>query len=231
MHSNIYPVLFNLLAYDKGFNFITYRTYTSNAMLSFFMSMNKFNKIKFINNKVLSIKRNKNKSILNKFLNFFFRRGLKIQYTNTLNSSVSDFYFFFFFFNKSLNNMYKGYSEIYNLIPNFLNFYNFGTMLNFLNTLLEPFFFIKVKKVEKKYRKKLKKKFVAQPSYVQPHKRVGLVLRSILYYTNLFSSYKLSERLSLGLFKLLVEQKNSYLYRRKIYMYSKMFKKFQKKVV
>jgi hypothetical protein len=46
----------------------------------------------------------------------------------------------------------------------------------------------------------------------------------------MFSHNSVSERLSWALFKTLTEQKNSYLYKRKIYMYTKMFKKFQKKV-
>jgi ribosomal protein S7 len=89
---------------------------------------------------------------------------------------------------------------------------------------------MRVKKVEKKYRKKLKKKFTIQPIYVKPKKRSSFVLRSIVNYTNLFSSYSFSERLFLAVFKSFTEQKNSFLYKRKLFMYSKLFKNNQKKV-
>jgi len=136
----------------------------------------------------------------------------------------------FFFFNKTLGIDNKYYRDMFLIVPNFLNFYSFQTILIFFNSILEPFFYMRVKKVEKKYRKKLKKKFTIQPLYVKPTKRSSFVLRSIVNYTNLFSSYSFAERLFLAVFKSLTEQKYSYLYRRKLFMYSKLFKNNQKQV-
>jgi hypothetical protein len=155
---------------------------------------------------------------------------LKIKYVNILSKAISRVYFMFFFFNSSLSIENKYYKDMFLVIPNFLNFYNFKTILFFFNNVLEPFFYIRVKKVEKKYRKKLKKKFTIQPIYVKPIKRSSFVLRSLINYTNLFSSYSLSERVFLALFKSLTEQKQSFLYRRKLYMYTKLFKNTQRKV-
>jgi len=139
-------------------------------------------------------------------------------------------YFIFFFFNKTVAFENKFYKDMFLIIPNFLNFYNFKTILNFFLLLLEPFFYMRVKKVEKKYRKKLKKKFTIQPIYVKPQKRANFVLKNLITYTNLFSSYLLEDRIFLAIFKSLIEQKSSFLYRRKLYMYSKLFKNNQKKV-
>jgi len=147
-----------------------------------------------------------------------------------LGESITRLYFMFFFFNKALGVDNKYYRDMFLIVPNFLNFYNFQTILIFFNSLLEPFFYMRVKKVEKKYRKKLKKKFTIQPIYVKPNKRNSFVLRSLVNYTNLFSAYSFSERLFLAIFKSLTEQKYSFLYRRKLFMYSKLFKNNQRRV-
>ena len=224
------PVYFNMHACESRYNLIYYYQHLKSVCNYMFLSTKKTKKIKFSNKNILSTKRRANMDISDKFLNFFLRRGLKIQYLKSLNLGISGFYFFYFFFNKFLSKQHMDYSSVFNLIPNFIGFYYFPKMLNFFSNLLEPFFYLKVKRVEKKYRKKLKKKFVSETVYIKPQKRIGLVLRSLLYYTNIFSHNSVSERLSWALFKTLTEQKNSYLYKRKIYMYTKMFKKFQKKV-
>ena len=187
-------------------------------------------KITYNNQIMLSTKRSTNLSIISRFLNFLVKKGLKIRYTNILSKSIARLYFMFFFFNKPLSVDNKYYKDMFLIVPNFLNFYNFKTILLFFTSILEPFFYMRVKKVEKKYRKKLKKKFTIQPIYVKPAKRNSFVLRSLVNYTNLFSTYSLSERLFLAIFKSLTEQKNSFLYRRKLYMYSKLFKNNQRKV-
>ena len=224
------PVYFNMHVCETRFNLVYYYQQLRSTCIYIFLNTKKTKKIKFNNKTLLSVKRRNNLNISNKFLNFFLRKGLKIQYLKALNLGISGFYFFYFFFNKFLIKQHEGYSSVFSLIPNFIGFYHFSKMLDFFSTLLEPFFYLRVKRVEKKYRKKLKKKFVSETVYVKPQKRIGLVLRSLLYYTNIFSHNCVSERLSWALFKTLTEQKNSYLYKRKIYMYTKMFKKFQKNV-
>jgi len=216
--------------FEKRYNLISYDQQLKSTCSYILINTKKINKLKFQNKTLLSVKRRSNINIAGKFLNFFLRRGLKIQYLKALNLGISGFYFFYFFFNKFLVKQHSNYSSVFGLIPNFIGFYHFSKMLNFFSNLLEPFFYLRVKRVEKKYRKKIKKKFVSETVYIKPPKRIGLVLKSLLYYTNMFSHNSVSERLSWALFKTLTEQKNSYLYKRKIYMYTKMFKKFQKKV-
>ena len=155
---------------------------------------------------------------------------MKIKYINYLNKGVNFLFFFFFFFDKNLIETYKGYSETVELIPSFTNFYSVNIILQHFINLLEPFFYLRIKRVEKKYRKHLKKKFLAHPVYVNPLKRTNLVLKSLAYYINLFPSFYFVDRVGFSLFKTLTEHKDSYLYKRKIYMYSKIFRKFQTKV-
>lgn len=179
----------------------------------------------------MSVNRSAKVPLVNRFLNLFLKKGLKIKYTNFLNTAINLIYYNFFFFNKTLSVTHINYNEFLLIIPTIRGFYMFNNTLKLMVNLLEPFFYLKVKRVEKKYRKHLKKKFVGQTIYIKPAKRVGLVLRSYIYYLNLFSNYNVEPRLASSLFKTLVEHKNSYLYRRKLYMYSKIFKKYQNQVI
>lgn len=230
VQSLVYPFLLLSFLNKNFFNVYFYRWSHYNSLRNIFSSVVIKKKIKHDTNIVLSDKRASTLSLISRFINFLIKKGLKIRYVSTLNKSITRLYFMFFFFNKTLGLDNKYYRDMFLIVPNFLNFYNFQTILFFFNSLLEPFFYMRVKKVEKKYRKKLKKKFTIQPIYVKPKKRSSFVLRSIVNYTNLFSSYSFSERLFLAVFKSFTEQKNSFLYKRKLFMYSKLFKNNQKKV-
>lgn len=200
-------------------------------LMSFFYNdVKKFSKIKFVNNQQLSVKRHKNVSPITRFLMVLMRHGLKIKYLNYLNTAVSDVYFSFFFFDKQVNETYKNYMNIINYTAQKLNFFKINTILSFLVRLLEPFFFLKFEKIQKKYKKKYKKSFLSKIVYILPHKRLNLVVRALYNYVSLFSQFDLQNRLSSSLLKTMLENKNSLLYRRKIFMYNQVFKRIQKKV-
>lgn len=230
IQSLIYPLFLYTNLNKNIFSNYFYKWNCTNALKNVVIDFSIQKKIKYTTKKLTSLKRSNNISLLLRFLNFLVKNGLKIRYANILSSGVLKLYSMFFFFNKTLASENKYYKDMFLVIPNFLNFYSFKIILHFFSSLLEPFFYMRVKKVEKKYRKKLKKKFTIQPIYVKPQKRVGFVLKTLVNYTNLFSSYSLSERMFLSLFKTLIEQKNSFLYRRKLYMYSKLFKNNQRRV-
>jgi ribosomal protein S7 len=177
-----------------------------------------------------SEKRTANLTLVNRFLNIISRHGQKIKFLKSLNGGINIFYFYFYFLNTGLVSSMKGYGELYGAIPNFVNFFRFSTILKHFTTLLEPMFYIRIKKVEKKYRKAVKKKFQSQLAYIKPNKRTNLVFRTLINYFSVFSHYRYYERIGNALFKALVEHKQSYLYRKKIHMYTKMFKKHKKKV-
>lgn len=199
-------------------------------MSSMYQNVRRFSKIKYINNQHLSVKRHKNIPPINRFLMVLMRHGLKIKYLNYLNTAISDIYFSFFYFDKQISSVYGNYMNAINFVSQKFNFFKISTILNFLIALLEPFFFLKFEKIQKKYKKKYKKNFIAKVVYIRPHKRLNLVLRALMNYISLFSQFELSNRLSSSLLKTIVENKTSFLYKRKIFMYNKVFKKFQKKV-
>lgn len=228
--SLFYPFFLYTTINKNWFTSYFYKWRHDNAMRGVFLDTQINKKIIYSNTNILSTKRVSNKSILERFLTFLLKNGLKIRYCNILSRGISRLYFMFFFFDKLTAGDNRFYKDMFTAIPNFLYFFSFKTILTFFTSLLEPFFYVRVKKVEKKYRKKLKKKFTIQPMYVKPAKRTSFVLRVLITYTNLFSSYSLSERLFLSIFKTLTEQRDSFLYRRKLYMYTKLFLNNQKKV-
>ena len=219
--------------FDLNLTDTSYSNYYENCVANFnnyLCTLPLVKKIQYQTKEKSSLKRNRNKTQLNRFLSFLFRKGSKIKYLNYLNSGINFLFFSFFFFDKNLTENHKGYSETVELIPSFTNFYSIDIILQHFINLLEPFFYLRIKRVEKKFRKHLKKKFLAHPAYVNPSKRTNLVLKSLSYYINLFPSFYFSERVGYSLFKTLIEHRESYLYKRKIYMYSKIFRKFQTKV-
>jgi hypothetical protein len=198
---------------------------------NFLLALRIKKKITFYDNFYISSKRKKNQTLIEKFITYLMRRGLKIKFTKIFNDSLRDFYKFFFFFNNQMSNDNKYYKPFLEIIIIFDNFFRFNDVLVFLVNLLQPFFGYKIEKVGKKYRKKLKKKFTGKIIHIKPKKRTSLVFKALLSYIHLFSLYKLSNRVSQSLFKTVIEQKNSYLYNRKIKTYAKIFKKLQKKVL
>jgi len=229
-HSNIYYTVFESYYYIHEENFTLFKKNTKTAQINFLNIVTKKKKMNYPDNQLDSYKRVNNLPVIIRFLNYLFRHGLKTKTLKDFNKGLSDFYFYFYFFNKKINAAYKHYNDVYALAPTLGNFYRFDSILKSIADDLEPFFYLKVERVEKKFRKKLKKKFTSKIIYINPKKRSNLSYKALAYYPKLFSQYDLSSRIGEGLFKTFIEQKDSYLYKRKIFMYSKVLKKFQKGV-
>jgi hypothetical protein len=73
--------------------------------------------------------------------------------------------------------------------------------------------------VPKKYRKKLKKKFTYKLNYLLPKKRVAVLLKWLSLYTAEIKKKELSSRFFEVLMSIVFNYKNTYLYKRKIYIY------------
>jgi len=229
-HSSIYYAIFKSYYYTYEDRPASFKRGVRRSHFNFLNGLIKKTKVNYIDSQQDSYKRSKNLPVVVRFLNYLFRHGLKIKTLNHLNKGLCDFYFLFFFFDKDTNPNYKNYKDIFNLAPAFGSFYKFTNILSFLVRGLEPFFYLRVTKVEKKYRKKLKRKFTSKIDYIDPKKRSNLAFKALAYYPKLFPQYSLCTRIGQGLFKTFVEKNDSYLYRRKIFMYSKVLKKFQKAI-
>jgi len=175
--------------------------------------------------------RNKRKKffLYEQLLKLFFTHGLQIRYLTTLNKSVSLFYFYFYFLNRELNVTHQHYMQYVDILPTTAYFFNFEKILGVFTELLEPLFNIRIKRVEKKYRKKLRKKYIGDYIYIAPDKRARLVLKNVLNYSSLFSKFALSSRLSSSLLFTLIEYKSSHLYKKKLFVYTNVLKKLKSK--
>lgn len=181
-------------------------------------------KITFLNlNKDLSQKRLKNLSIFDRFLNLFFKDGLRLKYLNYFNKSIQQIYHTLYFFWKTLT--FAQYVYIDSLFSSEKHNYDiFSALIYEMTVLLEPMFQMRVEKVNKQFKKVIKKRFTSKIIYVKPNKRLHLAMKAIILYLNLFKPHKINERFYHSLFKTLVEQKQSYLYKRKIYLYNRLIK-------
>lgn len=228
-YKNSYTISYMLPTINSVFfkntkNRININNFLLNEVL-FFKKMKKKHKIQRLDK---FDQRLKNLTYTNRFVNILSRHGKKDKYINMLNKGLNHFYFYFYFLNSSVTT--RGYQELFYTTPNFVRFFNFSTIVKHFVILLEPIFFIKVKKIEKKYKKLLKKKYQTHLTYIKPNKRANLAIRSIITYFNVFPSYRYYIRMGEAIFKSLVEHKQSYVYKKKINAYIKMFKKQKKKL-
>ena len=163
--------------------------------------------------------------ILNKLNKTFMVSGYKLK-------SYTNIHYSFFKLYSMLNIETLGFvSKNYVYFKEFLfnnvldrNLNSAYSIINWLFFWYQPMFYVKCSLVPKKYRKKLKKKYVYSASYVDVSKRKNIALRWVLFFLNTFNSYKTKNRLFLLFSDLIFNFKNSIVYSRKIKMYKKVFK-------
>ena len=202
---------------------------------SFYKSF-KFNKnifIKNINKKRKNFKdnsnlRDKNLIILKKYYNISVYNGKKELFFNRFNNFLKLFFFIFikkndFFFKYSnYNNLYK----LFNLkIENFDFNYLIKDFINNYNSIFD----IKISKVPKKFKKKFKKKFNFELVYIYNKKRLKYTLKLINNYVKNNNKINLENNFFWSFSDILLDPKNSFLWKRKVNIYNKAMKKFFKK--
>ena len=178
----------------------------------------------------IKLKKFKNNNPVLNLLKIFSKHGLQIKFWSILNKSIFYFYYRFYFFNKNAALYNKKYFLLMDLFV-WDNFFFFNSVVIWFSNILEPIFSFVVKKVEKKFRKKLKKKFTATCIYIFPKKRLNLVIRNLLNYSNLFEDYNITKRLGKSFLRTFIEYKESDLYKKKIAAYSEILKNQQNNVI
>lgn len=180
------------------------------------------------NQKNDSFKRDKNSTIVEQFFNVSMKDGKKLVILKQWNIFVSNL---FDSFKENDNNLshYKNYESILDLLNTKKNYYNFDLLLNRSIILFEPLFNVKIEKASKRMKSKLNKKYVYKVVYIKKEKRLKHVLKLINSYSERFQNYNYWERLYWMFASILLESKNSYLWRRKIFVYKKALKKLFKK--
>ncbi len=204
-------ILINLLKLHKNFlfNLFDFLYYNSRYKLS---SLN-------------SNKNNTNLIVLTKVIPFFIKGG------NSFKNSIFFYNLFSKFYKIMYNNElgfkltdYKYYKEFFYNFSRYSNYKNLNYLLHWIFFLIEPMFHIECSVVPKKYRKKLKKKYLYKIKYLNKHKRLNKTLNWISRYVNTLKNYSATNRQLLVFLDLLLNYKNSYIYNKKILIYKKVFK-------
>lgn len=139
-----------------------------------------------------SLKRDKNISILNSYLNIMIFNGNKNTLFKHFNEAVENF---FYIFNNENDEFYKhkDYLILNYLSNNFIEYNDFVYMLNKFLPDYYSIFDIKTKKNNKK--SKNKKKYSHKIFYIPENKRLKNTLKILNSYSNTFKNYNLWERL------------------------------------
>lgn len=193
------------------------------------LNQNEFDKDRVNTNLFSFIKRNflkkNNKTFVDMFLRNSSFSGKKLKIINCCN--LVSLLFFANFIKKStfLSNKFSNYNIFYNFSKSNEFFFDFNYILENVVNLNESIFTTKVSKSDKRSKKKVKSKFNLELKYLNRVKRQSNVIKLLNLYANNFNYYKLHERLLTSVMTTLFDQKNSDMYKKKIYTYNTALKK------
>lgn len=178
------------------------------------------------NIKKTSIKRDKNVEMLKQYINLIQKNGKKLNFLKSFNKSIENL-FFVLTFNFDEFKHYKYYNDFVYLHNNNHYFSNINNFFeNSLNSL-ESIFEIKTIKNNKKL--KLLNKYTHEIVYIPRKKRPKYVLRALALYKENFKNYNLWERLFWSILLNILNKNNSFLLKRRDYIYNKSIKFFKLK--
>jgi len=150
---------------------------------------------------------------------------------NSFQNSVLFYKIFFniykIFFNNFSYDSFKIYKYSKEFFYNFFRYKNYNSInyiLNWVFSWAKPMFCIECSVVPKKYRRKLKKKYLYKVKYLNKIKRTSKILNWIVQYTNTLKNFKFLNRSIIVYLDLLLNYKNSYIYNKKLLIYKKIFK-------
>ncbi len=207
-------------------NFIQFYFLLRGGNLVFFFYLKNYF-FKFSNKNITNSKLSNNKQInqvFNSFLVFFMRFGKKILNFKFLTKSFLNIFNIIFLSNFQ---NFKNYSFLKEFLFNVKLNKSLNNVVYILNWSLfwyEPIFSIKCSVVPKKYRKKIKKKYLYKIAYLNSTKRKNVAVKGVLSYLNTFKNYSVLDRLTLTLSDVIFNFKNSYIYKRKLVVYKKIFR-------
>lgn len=176
-------------------------------------------------NKKQDLMKDINTTNINKFVNMMLKSGGKLKFFNYLNTVTNIFYYSFIYKSSFLQNKFDNYTLFFNFSRENSFFFNFNFILNNILVLNESIFNIKVVKLDKRNKKRLKKKYDFEVKYLKKQKRKGFVFKALHLYSNSFNYYKYHERLLASLLTTFFFQKNSKIYKKKLFAYSSVLKK------
>ena len=174
--------------------------------------------------KKTSINRDKNNLLSQQFINIFIKKGKKIKITHNFNIFLENF-FFILINEMNVLKKYKDYEFFYYLNNINMNFSNIDYILNFYIKKLESIFDIKSKKNDKK--SKSKSKYSYEMKYIPKEKRLKNSLKVFKLYSENFKYYKIWERIFWMLSTTFFDYENSFIFKRRLFIYNKSIKFFK----
>lgn len=173
-----------------------------------------------------SLKRDLNNTIIQQFLNLNLKKGAKFNLFKHMNKSVENF---FYILNKENEEFfkYKNYKSIFFLTNNFHDYNNFNYLLKSFLPKYFSVFDIRTKKTTK--RSKFNKKYSHEIVYIPEPKRLKNLLRIFTTFSENFKNYEFWERLFWSFISIIMNRKNVFLSKRKLYIYKKSIQFFVRK--
>ncbi len=162
-------------------------------------------------------------SINQKFNNSFLKHGLKLKGLSIVNNAF--FNFFNFFFKRTEASTFSKYQDFLIFSKSDSNFFKKDFILSRIKDLLSSSFYLKIEKISKKL-KKLKKftkiKYKYKICYMPSSRRVNYLSKQFLIYVNTLKYFGVSLRLTEALYNIILEDKQSDLYKQKINFIKKL---------
>lgn len=178
-----------------------------------------------INVKKNSIKRDSNNILSQQYINLGQKKGNKNSFKLNFDKAIENLYTSFKLNLKEFSS-YDNYLNFSNIFNNSLKHSNIDYIIYEISNNLKSVFEIKTKKNNKKL--KLQSKYSHEIVYIPRQKRLKYVLRAICLYKEYFNNYCLWERIFWSIFITIVNKKNSFLMKRKNFIYEKSIKFFKK---
>jgi len=159
-----------------------------------------------------------------KLLGYLLKNGnFSLNAINSFNVFSYIYKFIYLNNNELLNLNYKYTKEfLYNFFK-YTSYNNFFFILNWIFSWVKPMFFMDCVVVPKKYRKKLKKKYLYKIKYLSIKTRINKCLKLVKNYKNSLKYYSNFNRELFCYLDLILNYKNSYIYLKKIDIYKKVF--------
>lgn len=172
-------------------------------------------KINFLNKNILV----NNNILSNKLICYSLKCGLKLKAYNYYTDYMSLFFSFFRDFDKDMSENYPLYSMYFEYAQSNKSIFFSSTFIyNNIVGFLEPTFVLTVSKKKKK--KKLLKQL--NISYVKPSKRIIFCIRLLNVFSKSFKFRTSSDSKCFSLVNTFLSNRNSILYKKKIYTYNKL---------
>ena len=214
----------NLIIFKNNFYYLNFCFYKYNKF-----NKNKFIKFKFLKNfRSKSFIRDKKLSILKKYFNNSIFEGKKEFFFNNFNNFIKLFLYIFIKKNNFFNN-YVNYNNVLKLVNLKKIHFDFSFFIKEFIYEYNSIFDIKIIKIPKKYKLKFKKNFNFELVYVYRVKRLKYTLKLLNNYIKKNNNFKLEKKLFWTFVDLILDPKNSFLWKRKIHIYNRAMKKFFKK--